>query len=481
MKRFFEKWTELGTKKWVPYVLLFLIGIFICVLDYQNEMWDGGADNYWHYYFSKYAFQFPKYFLHHWGKPIFILITCTVCQFGFYALNVFNIFCGLLSGLIVYKWCKKMEFGFSLTGIVIVLFAPGYFSVIQSGLTEPLFGLLVLYSAYLLYFEKYTWAALVISTLPFSRSEGMFILMIFAVYLMIVRQFKKLPLLTVTFIIYAFLGLFAGKGFLWYITENPYAPVSPYGHGSYWHFVERYDYTFGGPYLIVFAIGLLAVIRNIFSKREFAFWKNVGPNFKLFCLSLIPTISFFLFHLYAWGSGKFGSAGLERVMSSVIPLGAVICMVGINTIYKINISIIRSLALIVFLYFAVNETFFRFKYPTHAWGPEKVEREAADWFVKVREKNSRIFYAYPALIFYANYNPFDKDNAECFGFPNSNCIPYEGKELIENKKFYYIWDSYFCENSCGNKLSDIENCPNLKRMREFNDGNFKLVFFESIK
>ena len=96
MNTLLQKWNALVAQKWVIYFLLLALGIVIAAVDYRNEMWEGSADNYWHYYFSKYAFQFPKYFLHHWGKPVFILATCVVTQFGFYALTLFNIVCGLL-------------------------------------------------------------------------------------------------------------------------------------------------------------------------------------------------------------------------------------------------------------------------------------------------------------------------------------------------------------------------------------------------
>jgi hypothetical protein len=476
MSKLFEMWNKIGAQKWLPYFLLIVIGAVICVLDHQNEMWEGAADNYWHYYFSKYAFQFPKFFLHHWGKPIFILLTCVVTQFGFYALTIFNIVCGLLSALVAFKWCRKMGFGYSPAAILIVIFSPVYLCFIQSGLTEPLFSLLIIYSAYLLYFEKYAWACLIISTLPFSRSEGMFILLIFAVYLVIVRKWKYLPLVTVTFLVYAIIGVFAGKGFFWYFSENPYAVVSPYGHGSYWWFFKKYNYIFGAPYIIAFFSGAALVVRNIILKKEFYFWKDPGNNFKLLYLTFLPTVAFFLFHVYAWGAGKFGSAGLERVMASVVPVGAIVCMVAINAVHSINFRMVRSLALIVFLYFLVNAPFIHYSYPVKAYASEKVEREAAAWFVPLREPGSTIFYTHPGIIFFADYNPFDPLNAECMGFPmDAECIPAGTKG-----KFYFFWDTMFTAKSCNRSLEELEKCPRLRKMKEFSDMDFKLVVFESI-
>jgi hypothetical protein len=476
MAGIFKIWNDIGAKKWFPYLLLVAIGTVIAVVARDNEMWDGGGDNYWHYYFSKYAFRFPKFFLHHWGKPFFILLTCVVTQFGFYALNIFNIVCGLLSALIAYKWCKKMGFGYSTAAILVVVISPVYLSIMNSGLTEPLFSLLVIYSAYLLYFEKYTWACLVISTLPFSRSEGMFILLIFMVYIIIVRKFKHLPLLAVAFVFYGLLGLLAGKNFLWYFTENPYAVVSQYGHGTYTHFITRYDFTFGAPYVIAFFVGTLIIGRNIILNKEFYFWKLPGKNFKLFYLSFIPTMAFFLFHVYAWGAGKFASAGLERVMGCVIPIGAMMCMVSVNMIHRINFRIVRSVLIIVFLYFSVNAPFIYYRYPIKAYGPEKAVREAASWFVKVREPGSRIFYTHSGIVFFADYDPYDPLNSECMNFP----LEEDCTQKSAPGKFYYFWDNRYTPSACGVNLETLENCPKLRKMKEFSDWDFKIVVFETI-
>ena len=104
---------------------------------------------------------------------------------------------------------------------ILLLYSVLYFLILQSAMTEPLFSLLLLHSAYLFYRERYVAAALLASFLIYSRSEGMFMLVIFGGYLLAQRQWKSLPLLLFGFLLYSTIGYFSGHDFLWYFSENP--------------------------------------------------------------------------------------------------------------------------------------------------------------------------------------------------------------------------------------------------------------------
>jgi len=462
------------TGNYFAYLLILLIGISIATLANFNEVCLGGPDNYWHYYFSKYAFQYPKFFLHHWGKPFFILLSAPVSQLGFYALNIFNIICGLLSALLAYNWCKKLNLGYSFMAIVIVMFTPIYFTAIQSALTEPLFSLLLIYSAYLLFFEKYLWGTMVASTLMYARSEGIFIILIFAIYLIISGKYKYIPLLATAFLAYSFIGFFSGHDFLWYFSENPYKAVSPYGHGTWMHFISSYKSVFGKTFYLLFLIGFVILMTKIVRTKQYYFWKERGTEFKIFCLVFVPSLMFFIFHVYEWAQGKYASAGELRVMACIIPLASVITMFGINLIHRLKFPFIRIVFLMIIIQSIFHYTFKNYQYPAKAQGSEKAEIQAAEWFKTYRKPNSLIYYAHPGIIFHCDYNPFDLNNKECFSFGDVN-----SDTLYKNRKCYYIWDSQFSEFSCQTKLADIENNKAFTKIKEFNVDYFKLVFFES--
>lgn len=462
----------LFVRKYYGYILLIILAISICVLAYFNEVSEGGADNYWHYYFSKYAPQKPEFFLHHWGKPFFILLSTPFSHFGFYPLVIFNVVCGVLSAWVAFEWCKKLNFNYSFLSIPLIIFTPIYFLTIQSALTEPLFSLLLILTAYLLFYEKYFAGCLLASFLMYSRSEGIFIIIIFASYLIIDKQYKYIPLLFAAFFIYSFAGYFTGHDFFWFFTENPYKETSPYGSGTWMHFIENYRLIFGKAFTKIFIIGLIILIGQIIRKNEYFFWRNRDIHFKIFYLSFLPAAAFFLFHVYAWAEGKHGSAGIYRVMASIVPLASVTAMTAIDFIKKINIRAVRISLLIYILFFIIKYNFKYYGYPAKAYDSEKAELLASEWFKNYRETNSTIFYAHPGIIFYCDYNPFDESNKECFGFED------EAKRGIAGK-FYYIWDSDFSEFSCHNKLEDLEQRPEMKKIKTFREGKFKLVFFES--
>ena len=459
-------------KKYFPLLLLISIGIITSIIARYNQTWE--ADNYWHYFFSKYSYAYPKFFLHHWGKPFFILLSAPFAQFGFYSINLFNITCGLLSAWITFKFSKALNFNASWMAILLVLAVPIYFITLQSSLTEPLFGLLLILTSYLFFKEKYLWGAIVASTFMYSRSEGMFILVLYALFLLVSRNWKYIPFLASAFIIYSFAGYFSGHNFFWYFTENPYSENSGYGHGTWAHYFIKYREILGLPHTLLFVIGLCILLFKILKNKEFSNLKQLQPNIKVFLLIVVPAFVYGFFHVYAWAEGKYASAGLFRMFAPIVPFTALTGMyaIGFLNAQKLNIYL-KAITCAGISFFMIYETTGTYKYPLKASGADKVEYEASIWFKKIRDPNKVVYYAHPGLMFFCDYNPFDLDlNRECRGFP-SNCV------YNKNEPFYYVWDSQFSESGCGNKLEDLMNCPNLKLLRVFQDGDlFKLYFFE---
>jgi hypothetical protein len=319
-----------------PFILLVLVAGLIAYFAYYNEMWEGGPDNYWHYYFSRYAYSKPEFFLHHWGKPFFIFVSAPFSQFGFYGLNLFNVLCGLASAYICYLFSNKLGFRMSWMVIIIVLFSSGYFITIQSAMTEPLFSLMLIACSYLIFSGRYTAGAIIASFLIYSRSEGLLIIPVYGIYLVLSRKWKFIPLLSTGFIIYSLIGYFSGHDFLWFFTENPYSAESPYGHGTWDHFFKRYTFINGIGHLMLLLPGICILFYHIFKNKEWDFRMEIKQNTKVFILVFIPALLFSLFHIYAWAAGKYASAGLERVFACVIPCLSVISMYTVDLLFKKN-------------------------------------------------------------------------------------------------------------------------------------------------
>lgn len=457
-----------------------VIVLILCLLPLlyfapRNEYSYGGADNYWHYFFSRYAFKYPKFFLHHWGKPVFILLSSPFSQFGLNGIKLFNILCALLSSIVCVKFCRDIGLKFSWLVIPVLLFNPLYFLVSQSALTEPLFSFILIFSAYLLYKENFFWGALLASSLMFSRTEGLFLVVYYGAYLCVLKKWKYIPLLTTTFIIYACIGSFSGHNFFWFFTENPYALKSSYGHGDTFHFFRLYQSIFGLPHVLLLLPGIFILLLSIIKKNELNVFQKPHSNTKIFLLVFIPAIMFFVFHVVSWRFGKFSSAGLERVMACIIPCTAILCMFAVNALtnFKMNSRLI-SFAIIVILLFIVSFPFITNHFPLKAYSEEKAERDAATWLNKSKGKDFVIYYAHPAIVFYTDRDPFDREhNKECFSY-------YKECNVEKDIPFYYFWDSSFSEFSCKTSISDLDTCTNMKRIKDFKEDNFLLAVYECI-
>jgi hypothetical protein len=454
------------------FILLFVISALLLYFSYYNEFCEGAADNIWHYYFSKYALTYPDFFLHHWGKPIFIILSTWFAQFGFYGMKVFNIICAITTAIYIYKILVHLNIYSAWASVVVIFFTPLYFIVVQSALTEPLFALILTCCIYYYLTDKDITASIILSFILFSRSEGMFILACFAVYLIIIKKWKVLPFLFLGFIIYSFVGYFMGHDFFWYFTENPYSLNSPYGHGHYTDILKRYNDIWGLPFLITLCVSTVTLFYYFLKEKQYLFWKSQNETSKIMYLVFVPSSVFLVFHLYVWHYGLCGSAGLERVLACVLPCNVILIFWAINKIFLPKIS---NIFVVILLFFHVQTPFKTFSYPLKAWGADRCELEAAEWFKTIMPEKCIIYYAYPNIIFNLNKDPFDKYlNREQFAY---------NKDCSENETLptFFFWDSAFSVSSCGVKIEDVEKC-NYKQIKEFTDGgNFRLIVFEKIK
>ncbi len=465
-------------KKHLPaIIILILTGILLGYFAFYNEYAEGGADNIWHYYFSRYALEYPQFFLHHWGKPFFILLSTSFSQFGFYGLQMFNIIVGLAASIITYKFCDALNIKFSWYSIILLLFTPLYFVILQSGMTEPLMSLVLVAAIYLLYQEKFLAGALLMSFSIYTRTEGTFLTVYILLYLLLIGKWKYIPLLGVGFLIYSFVGKFSGHDFLWFFTENPYKAESPYGHGGWLDMIQRYKVIWGTPQTILLVISLLILIYSCLSSIKLFDRKKLNANFKILLLVAFPALLFVIFHVVAWRYGKFASMGLERVLASVSPLFVILCCYGINKLISEKLSHKFSLPIIIlFLLFVIRSTFETYKYPLKANYDVKVEFETAKWFKTNFDQNCVIYYAHPGIVFYTDRNPFDKKlNIEQFDLNVDN---------ITDKSLptYIFWDSQFSESSCRLKLNDLLNSPKVKLIHPLiEDSGFKMYVFELVR
>jgi ABC-type cobalt transport system substrate-binding protein len=444
-------------------ILFFLLTVLAAMFVYFALTWKGfygGADNIAHYRISRYAFDYPYLFLDHWGKPLFTLLTAPFSQFGFIGSKLFNVFAGLLAALFAYLTAKKLEFRNSLLVLIFTIFAPIYFVLLPTGLTEPLFSLVLILSIFLFFNRQYISSAIFVSFLPFARTEGVFLLPLFFLAFLWERKFLAVLLIFTGTVLYSLAGYFHFGDIFWLINNNPYTGARDiYGNGELLHFVKASEDITGLP------VAILLLIGTIFLVIESVGQKIPSERKQAHLILLLIATPFFLYlaaHSYAWWKGHGGSLGLIRVMAGVVPLAALLALKGYNSLSKVLrlpvfLKSVVSLALLAMIVYGPVK-----KYRTFPLGEEeKLVAEAAEWLKESDYFGGKIYYYHLYFIHFLEIDPFDKE--KCVekippGEVPSSKIP--AGSMIQ-------WDSHFGPNEGRMPLSTLMNDPGLMLLKTF--------------
>lgn len=407
-----------------------------------NPNTNDSGDSLMHYFYSHYSWQHPAFFLHHWGKPLFILLSSPFSQFGFAGIKIFQALCWTLALIFTLKIFKDNDNRLKWFVVIAFLFAPKVILSVSSGLTEPLFASLLGAVVYFSFAGKNSTAALLCSFLPFARSEGMIIAMVFLFFLLLKKDWKTLPLLAAGNIIYGIAGGIYYHDLLWYYNQNPYnVQVEKYGSGHWWHFIEQLQYITGVPLYVLFFAGIAAFIFSV-AKRE-----KISSH--QFIVIYGFTIAFITAHSYFWWKGIYGSFGLKRVLLCVFPCIALIGIYGFlfleNAILKIALFLKKNAdtqlsknifsACIIFYWvvfpFTPNPAAFHKK--EFSKPADQVMTDRAIAWAKENYPNSEIRVSTPYSAFVIKKNPFDDK-----GIFIGHCSPgsYPAGSI-------YLWESWF--------------------------------------
>ncbi len=325
-----------GTRK-QEIVALSLTGCFLVIfilIAFIKEGTGDSGDSIEHYLISRFAFLHPELLLHHWGKPVFTLLSSPFSQFGFTGIKIFNCLVAAFTGYFTIKTASRLRIPFSYPPPYLVVFflfcAPVYFKYIFSGMTEHLLGLALIVAVYLMLKKQITLSTLIVSFMPFMRSEGLIILGVFTFYLIVKKYFRYLPLLLIGHVCYSVIGYFYYHDFLWVFNRIPYLSLdSWYGTGHWSDFVFKLYYVVGLPLFGMIVLGLLRMGATLFKK---GYSKNQSFFHEELLLIYGSFIAFFIAHSAFWALGIFNSMGLGRILNSIIPLTAIIGFRGVEWI-----------------------------------------------------------------------------------------------------------------------------------------------------
>ncbi len=383
--------------------------LFIAFLGFAfiNKSTFDSGDSIQHYLMSRYSWKHSELFFNHWGKPFFTILSSPFSQFGFIGIQIFNILVSVLSGYFVYMSSKKLGYVTAYFPLVVLFTATDYFLCMYSGLTEPLFGLILILVFYLILEEKFLLATLIISFLPFVRSEGNIILILYTIYFISKKQYRFIPLLLSGTILISLLGYPVYKTISWVFTANPYtSELSNYGKGELLHYVKQLNFVTGIFYCILLIFGTIYFSITFLKRKN---WKTSNSNRELLLLVFGSFFGYFVSHSIFWWQGWFHSYGMTRVLIAILPIGTIICIGPIDVVLKKYpnkyILPVMSIVMIGFL-FSGNKSSFNLKKDFSMAPTQALAIEMNSWY-KTNYSDMPVVIAAPHLAYIMGKDYFD--------------------------------------------------------------------------
>lgn len=449
--------------KQIAITIFIISGLFFVIFSvYSKGNW-GGADSYVHYRISRYAYKYPHLFLDLWGKPVFNILSSPFSRFGFTGIKIFNVIVALMTSWFVFDISGIFKWRARYMSVLMLLYAPIYFIIIPSALTEPLFGLVLVSAVWLFFKDRFIFSAIIISLIPFARNEGFVFFPLFLAAFILKKQYSAIPFIAFGFILFSFLGLPFYKDVFWIINQSGGGgDLGIYGTGPLFHYVRYIDDIIGYPVLLFFLAGLLWSSIKLFKNCS-----NIGQKHYFYLLVVGGFLVYFSAHSVVRWLWEGRSLGLIRVIAGIVPLGALVAMRGMDEILSLLSH--RKFGTTAFLAISgiviVSYPFFKYPVPIGLNGEEQLIRQSCEW---LKEKNfdKRLIYFYDPLIpHYLDKDPFDSG---------------EVHELIDDREnpqngippgSVVVWDAHFGPNEGQLPLDRLLNNDSFTLLSRFTPEN----------
>ena len=436
--------------------------LWLVLIHFLNELPLDVGDGIMHFNISQASWTDPQLFIHHWGKPLFILLSSTFAQFGMDGMVLFNMIIFFLTVLIGWKILNHFE----IPNIVqasfplILLSIFDYTNSILAGLTEPIFGLFILESAWLIITKRWNWFAILVSFTPFLRSEGQLAIVLGIIILLLSKQLKSLPFLALGFILYGLIGIILIGDFWWYFTTSPYHWDNDiYGHGNWYDYLVSYKQYLGN-------IGLILTITSSIS--IFYLLKKKQWN-RLQILPLIMVSGIFIgiiaIHSYFWANGLNGSLGLTRIATQGTPP-----FILLSIYYTFNIELLpiveklRSLFFLLLLILIPISLLKSSHFPRKADALDKEIINAATFLKHQNIEGKTFFFHHPLFAYEMGANTY-KSN-QLFVFYYCNQLENDLGNIIKPGDII-IRDSHFGPQEAGMNLKEFKQSKDLVKIKQF--------------
>jgi len=301
---------------------------------------NGGADTFTHYQMSRYSWIHHDLLLNQWGKPVFTVLFSPIAQLGLQAVIWTNLAFIFFEAFLVLKIANQLDLKRSWLAPLLFLTCPVVFDNAVSSLTEIICALFLILFIHWSLRGRFFLGAIILSFMPFARSEGFVILGVAAMFFFFTRRWKFIPLLAVGSIILNLIGYWYTGIPLWIFDSNPYVntEITSYGSGSFFHF-----FIWAIP---VFGIGFLFLLKSTWLSAQ-SFLNRVTNDWRraltaedskyfmlkhqvLFWIILGSFWGYFMAHTVLWWQGMWASLGLLRVMFVVAAPMVLLALIELN-------------------------------------------------------------------------------------------------------------------------------------------------------
>jgi len=462
------------TDKILFYILLAVSFFTVLIVYFKADSTYDPGDGIVHYHIARYSWKYPSFFLDLWGKPFFTLISSPFAQFGLKGMYVFQALNAAAISGFLFSIATRLNLKFAWTIPAFVFFAPVYFGVMNSGLTEVCFGMVFMFSVWLLFNKKFYASALIASLLPFVRAEAYVVMPLLAIIYAYRRKFLAIPLLLTATIIITIIGYFHFKDIYWIIDKNVQYVGDNYPgmKGSYLHYFGAYRQIWGTVYTILLLLGsgtiLSQVYRLFYRKQEHEFVEE------LFILFLGCTVGvFFLHSLLCAMPGIVNNLGMVRYLAVQIPSSALIALIGLNLINRpafINIDFLKPVIAIIVVILVVGSSFSQWFYPFKPNNEQIVMKQMASYIQAKRPDFKKIYFFHPALPFYADIDPYDSNRVGSISSGN-----LEGLNQLPDSSLV-LWDSHFMKGEGQTPFTWLADNSNFIMLKHYQYSYSELPF-----
>ena len=415
----------------------------------------GGGDSTQHYLIARYAPLHPELFLDQWGKPLYTLLMAPVAQLGFVAAALANVGLLLLTCWFAWRLALALALPDAWLAPLLVGFAPVVLLSSHSGLTEPLAAAWLAAGLLLIVRDRVRSGVLLLSFLPFVRSEGFVVLAMVAGWLVTTRRWSLLPLTAAGSVLFNVLGWFASGGLLWIFSRNPYVQAEPqqYGRGGLFDFAREAIPVFGLMIVALVVDALLALRARALPSREVRTTTDPHASIWRWLILGIP-VAYFTAHSVLWWRGWMGSYGLTRVMLVITVPVALLTLRALRTLstHRWGRRVPQALMLATPVYGLLVAQ----PLPVTQADDERLAREAARAARSLMPSTATLFAADPLVPLVTERDPYDPQQLR----PVSSWRAARAGDFV-------LWDSHFGANEHAVPKADLDSDPSLTLVQVF--------------